>query len=152
MHFTFGYWVYMWANKWKEGISCGGYCWNYSPGTLLSLSSHCNLLEDGVPLDEICGFPNFKSVAMTQINTLRRRQNGRLFADDIFISIFLNENVWILINISLKFVPKGQIDNISALVQKMAWHGPGDRPLFEPKIVRLLSHLYMRNSASVSWR
>ena len=28
-------------------------------------------------------------------------------ADDIFKCIFLNENVWILINISLKFVPKG---------------------------------------------
>ena len=26
--------------------------------------------------------------------------------------IFSNENVWISINISLKFVPKGQINNI----------------------------------------
>ena len=30
--------------------------------------------------------------------------------------------MWILINISLKFVPKGQIDNIPSLVQIMAWH------------------------------
>ena len=50
------------------------------------------------------------------INTLRPRQNGRHFADDILKCIFLNENVWIPIEISLKFVPKGPIDNIPALV------------------------------------
>ena len=46
------------------------------------------------------------------VNTLRPRQNGRHFPHDIFKWIFLNENVWILINISLKFVPKGPINNI----------------------------------------
>ena len=50
------------------------------------------------------------------LNTLRPRQNGRHFADDIFKRIFLNENVFISIKISLKFVPKGQINNIPALV------------------------------------
>ena len=50
------------------------------------------------------------------INTLRPRQNGRHFADDILKWIFLNENVWIPIEISLKFVPKGPIDYIPALV------------------------------------
>ena len=48
--------------------------------------------------------------------TLRPRQNGRHFADDTLKCIFLNENVWIPIEILLKFVPKGQIDNIPALV------------------------------------
>ena len=43
-------------------------------------------------------------------------QNGRRFADDIFKCIFLNENVRISIQFSLKFVPKGPIDNKSALV------------------------------------
>ena len=38
------------------------------------------------------------------------------WTDDIFKCTFLNENVWIPIKISLKFVPKGQINNISALV------------------------------------
>ena len=42
--------------------------------------------------------------------------NGRHFSDDIFKCIFLNENVFISIKISLKFVPKGQINNIPALV------------------------------------
>ena len=50
-------------------------------------------------------------------NTLRPRQNGRRFADDTFERIFLNENVRISIESSLKFVPKGPINNIPALVQ-----------------------------------
>ena len=39
----------------------------------------------------------------------------------IFQWIFLNENVRISINISLKFVPWGPINNIPTLVQVMAW-------------------------------
>ena len=35
-------------------------------------------------------------------------------------TFFLNENVLILIKISLKFLPKGPINNIPALVQVMA--------------------------------
>ena len=50
------------------------------------------------------------------VNTSRPRQNGRQFADDTYKCIFLNENVWIPIKISLKFVPKGPINNIAALV------------------------------------
>ena len=63
------------------------------------------------------------------INTLRRRQNERHFADDIFKCIFLNESVWIPVKISLKFVPGGPINNIPAMVQIMAWRRPGDKPL-----------------------
>ena len=37
-------------------------------------------------------------------------------ADDIFNYIFLNEKVRILIKMTLKFVPRGPIDNIQALV------------------------------------
>ena len=58
--------------------------------------------------------------AWTLIITLRPRQNGRHFADDIFNCIFLNENAGILLKISLKFFPKVQINNIPALVQMMA--------------------------------
>ena len=74
-------------------------------------------------------------------NTLRSRQNGRHFADDIFKRIFFNENVWISIKISLKFVPKGPINNIPALVQIMAWRRPGDKPLSEPMTVSLPTHI-----------
>ena len=55
------------------------------------------------------------------INTLRPRQNGHHFPDDIFKWILVNEIIWILIKISLKFVPRGQIDNIPALIKIMAW-------------------------------
>ena len=66
------------------------------------------------------------------VNTLRSRQNGRHFPDDIFKCIFLNENMLISIKISLKFVPKGPINIIPALVQIMAWRRSGDKPLSGP--------------------
>ena len=75
------------------------------------------------------------------INTLRPRQKGRHFADDIFKCIFLNENVWIPIKISMKFVLKGPINNISAMVHIMAWRRPGDKPLSEPMMVSLTTHI-----------
>ena len=75
------------------------------------------------------------------LNTLRPRQNGRHFADVIFKCIFMNENVRISINISLKCVPKNLINNIPALVQIMAWRRPGDKPLSEPMMVNLLTHI-----------
>ena len=75
------------------------------------------------------------------INTLRPRQNDRLFAGDTFKHIFLNENNKISIKISLKFVPKGPINNIPAMVQIMAWRRPGDKPLSEPMVVSLLTHI-----------
>ena len=75
------------------------------------------------------------------LNSLRPRQNGRNFADDTFKRIFLNENVLISIKISLKFVPKGPMNDIPALVQIMAWRRPGDKPLSEPRMVSLLTHI-----------
>ena len=78
---------------------------------------------------------------MQVFNTLRPRQNGRDFADDIFKCTFLNENVWIPIKIAMKFVPRGPINNIPALVQIIAWRRPGDKPLSEPKMVSLTRHI-----------
>ena len=91
------------------------------------------------------------------LNTLRPRQNRRHFADDIFKWIFLNENIWIPIKISLKFVPQGPINNIPALVQIMAWRRPGDKPLSGPMVVRLPTHRcvtrpqWVNNLMSVIW-
>ena len=73
-----------------------------------------------------------------RLNSLRPRQNGRLFADDTFKRIFLNENIRISTKNSLKFVPKGLINNIPALVPIMAWRRPGD------------TDAYMRDSATMS--
>ena len=73
------------------------------------------------------------------INLLRPRQNDLDFAGDIYKWIFLNENVRIFIKIWLKFVLKSPVDNIPALVQMMAWHRPGNKPLSEPMKVNLLT-------------
>ena len=44
------------------------------------------------------------------------KQNGHHFTDDIFRYIVVNEKIYILIEISLKFVPTGPIYNNPALV------------------------------------
>ena len=66
------------------------------------------------------------------INALRLRQNSRRFPDDILKRISFEENYCILIKIPLKYVPNGLINTIPALVQIMAWHRSGDKPLSEP--------------------
>ena len=63
-------------------------------------------------------------------------------------TFFLNENVRISIEISLKFVPRGLINNIPALVQIMAWHRPGNKPLSGPMMK--FTDAYMRHSASMN--
>ena len=73
-------------------------------------------------------------------NPLGPRQNGCHFTD-IFKCFFLNKNVWISIKISLKFVPTDPSNNIPALIQIMAWCWPGNKPLSEPMMVRLLTHI-----------
>ena len=65
-----------------------------------------------------------------------------ILATDIFKRIFLNENIIILIQISLKCIPKGLIDNMSALVHLMAWHLTGDKPLPEA-MMTLFTNAYM---------
>ena len=72
-----------------------------------------------------------------QVNTLRLRQNCRHFSDDAFKCIFLHENCRILHEISLKFVLKGPLNNITGLVQIMAWCRLGTKLLSEPMMVRL---------------
>ena len=66
---------------------------------------------------------------------------GRGKMDAIFKHIFFNENVRISIQISLKFVPDGPINNNLALVQITAWCRLGDKPLSEPSVVRLPTHI-----------
>ena len=71
-------------------------------------------------------------VRVENINTLRLTQNDHHFPDNIFKCIFFNENVWISIQISLKFVFKHPINNNTPLVQIMARHQPDNKPLSEP--------------------
>ena len=58
-------------------------------------------------------------------------------------AFLLNKNVWVLITISLMFIPRGPTNNIPALVQVMARLRSGDKPLFEPMKVRLATHIYV---------
>ena len=103
--------------------------------SLISPTLHYNVI------DSIC----------TVFNTLRPRQNGRHFADSIFECIFLNENVWMVIQISLKFVPQVLINSIVVFVQMMAWRRPGDKPLSEPIMVRLVTHICVTGPHYVQW-
>ena len=45
------------------------------------------------------------------------------------------------IKFSLKYVRKGPIDNNPALVQLMAWRRSGDKPLSEPMMISLPTHI-----------
>ena len=63
------------------------------------------------------------------------------FAYSSFKCIFFNENVWSSIKISLKFVPKGPINNVTAMAQMTAWCRLGDKPLSGPLMVRLLTRI-----------
>ena len=88
--------------------------------TILGLSSKCSILTH-LPLDKM----------------------APILAGDIFKCVFLNENIWISIKISLKFVPKVRINNNPALVQIIAWRRIGDKPLSEPMLARF-TDAYMR--------
>ena len=105
--------------------------------------SHCLQYNEFEIQDQTDHFhaDNLGTYYTDAINTLRPRRNGQHFADDIFKHIFFNWNVWISIKISLKFVPKGPIYNIPALVQIMAWRRPGDKPLSEPMRYSLPTHI-----------
>ena len=84
----------------------------------------------------------YKYCIITVLSTLGPRQDGRYFADDIFKCIFFNENGCILIKFSLKYVRKGSIDNNPpSLVQIMAWCRSGDKPLSEPMMIILPTHI-----------
>ena len=65
--------------------------------------------------------------------------------DDI-LKFIINESVWIPIPISLKFIPKGPIDYKSALVQVMAWHRTGEKPLPESMLTQF-TDAYIRHCA-----
>ena len=75
---------------------------------------------------------------MVTVNSSPPEHNGRHFAEDICICIFVNEKFCILIWISLKFGPKGPFDNVWAFVQVMTWRQIGDKPLPEQMLIRCI--------------
>ena len=75
------------------------------------------------------------------LNSSPPGQNGRQFADDIFKRIVMNEKSCISIRISLKFVHKRPVDDKLALFQIMAWRRTGNKPLSDPMVISLLTHI-----------
>ena len=67
---------------------------------------------------------------------------AEILEHEIFKHIFLNEEVWILIRISLRFVPNGVIDNNQALVYIMAWRRIGDKPFLKQCWPDSLTHIW----------
>ena len=49
-------------------------------------------------------------------------------------------------SLSLRFVLKGPVDNIPALVLIMVWRQPGNKQLSEPMTVSLLTHMWVTRS------
>ena len=103
-------------------------CWPV--GYLPECPSGTRILADAVALQ-----------SLDHLNPLRPRQNGRCFPEDTSKCFFLNENVLISIKISLKFVLKGPINNIPALVRIMARCQPGAKPLSESMMFILPTHI-----------
>ena len=65
---------------------------------------------------------------------MRARETARKSPDDILLS----------------FVPMGPINNIPALDQIMAWRRPGDKPLSEPMMMNLLTHICVTRHQQVN--
>ena len=62
---------------------------------------------------------------------------------------FMNENLIAVIQISLKFVSKGPINDILVLIQIMAWCRPGDKPSSEPTLTQFID-AYMGHKGEMS--
>ena len=71
---------------------------------------------------------------------LTHRDRDKMDAN--FMTIFSYAFSWMKIyEFRLKFFPNGPINNISSLVQIMAWRRPGDKPFSESMMVILLTHI-----------
>ena len=73
------------------------------------------------------------SPGLNELTHWGRDKMAAIFRRHFHICIFLNENVWISIKISLKFVSKDPLNNIPSVVQIMAW--------CRPMIISLLRHI-----------
>ena len=84
-------------------------------------------------------------VYIKQTKRTAAQHNGAETNGHHFPTTFSKAFSWVrmheLITISLKFVPKGPVNDIPALVQIMAWRRPGDKPLSEPLMVSLPTHI-----------
>ena len=59
---------------------------------------------------------SYFNICILIVNILKQRQTSCHFSDNIFRCIFLNENVWISIKISVNYVLKGPINMVNLLM------------------------------------
>ena len=140
-----------------SSATCQPFCWGFNVLIIFNTFSpidditwHCTLSFMrlyGTPksncsegANELIWMPSVLLSAHSLTHWGRDKMAATL-ADNTLKHKFVNENILISIKISLKFVSKGPINNIPALVQIMAWRWPGDKPLSEPMMVRLLTHI-----------
>ena len=120
--------------------------WNYMPFYVYKTPdknvAYCGKSENSAVST---GSVNWTFVSMIAFQLLtywdQDKKNGRHFSKNILTCIFLNRIVWNPTKISFKIFPKYIIKNIPAVFQIMAWRRPGDKPLSEPKMVRLSTHI-----------
>ena len=108
---------------------------------------HCNRW------DSKCWCQCFLNFKFHQIHALKhwdRDEIGVISQTTISIAFF-NGNVKISITIPLKFVPKRPINDILVLVQIMAWRLVGAKPLSEPMLIRLTTHICVTRPRWVNW-
>ena len=92
-----------------------------------------------------CRLPEWESfffslriqLSRQKLNMLRTKKNCHHFADDNFKCIFMNG----MYECRLKCHWFCWINNITALVHIMTWRRSGDKPLSEPMMVSLLTHI-----------
>ena len=154
------HWKCMWRLQkcpWKSHWKCLLFFWNPVFTMIQFHPYHLSPFRMKTDTEPVVAGSHRHSYIDESLNTFMPKQNGRRFADDTFKRIFLNENVRISIKISLKFVPKGPINNIPALVQIMTWRRSGDKPLSKPMMASLLTHICVTRSqwvnlpVNVSW-
>ena len=75
------------------------------------------------------------------INILRPRQMAAIFQTTFSNAFSLMKIYEFRLRFHWSLYPKVRINNIPALVQIMAWRRPGDKPLSEPMVVNLLTHI-----------
>ena len=82
----------------------------------------------------LCKYLQITSVfsALVWLNTLRPRHDGCHVTDDIFKYISLNGNNCVLLKFYLEIVPKGPMNNKTALFQMMVRGWTCDNPLSKP--------------------
>ena len=132
---------------WEDGVS---YISTFIEH-LLNIWKHCSMFSWGTISTACitCAEKWYKYIRMLHridtksVNTLSLRQNGWHFTDIISKCIFLNVDIWILINVSLKFVPEDHINSIPALVQIMTSNIGSDNG-FE------FTDTYIHHSASIN--